>query len=168
MSLPQSSGSLSPDTSTMPPPPTTFKPMELQRPQDRVWPWPAFEVQEIRLIPASPQQAPYDTVNMILTNATGKEIFVWAPSWESAEVQALQPFGSAIHMPEVPSSWKGDVWDAGRQNVTLAPGNTCLCWIVLIRPDGEDLSERLKKENTGTLIFPVNIEGNLYEVPIKI
>jgi hypothetical protein len=146
--------------------------MELQRvrkgPQDRVWPWPVFSVREIRLVLAAPEHSGYDTVSMILTNDSGKEILLWSPAWESAEVEALRPFGSAIHLPEGPSGWEGDVWDTGREKVTLAPGHSCLCWIVLVRPGGDDLAERLKKENTGTLIFPVHIEGNLYEVPIKL
>lgn len=135
----------------------------------RTWPWPVFTVQEIRpdLAPSDTSHD-YDKVRMVLTNATGKELAIWTPVWESAEVHARRPFASEIQLPNGPLGWKSDIWYNGAQCITLPAGRTFMCWIGLLEPSGDGIKQRLKKETTGTAVFPVKIEGRLYEVPIRL
>jgi hypothetical protein len=128
-----------------------------------------FTVQDINADLSSDPKLNYkDKVRLVLTNATGKELNVWTPIWESKEVLAQYPFGSNLYLSG-PSGWKVNAWDGdGRQCITLPAGGTFMCWIGLLEPIGEGIRQRLKNANTGTAIFPVKIDGELYEVPIKL
>lgn len=136
---------------------------------NRTWPWDVFTIQEKYADLSSDVHVSHkDKIRIVLTNATGKELNVWTPIWESAEVQAQYPFGSKLHLYGE-AGWKvRGSWDDGHPCIVLAPSQTFMCWIGLLEPSGEGIIQRLKKENTGTAIFPVKIEGKLYDVPIRL
>jgi hypothetical protein len=133
------------------------------------WPWDVFTVQEKYAdLSSDPNVSHKDKVRLVLTNATGKELNIWTPIWESAEVHAQHPFGSRLHKYG-PAGWKvKGSWDEGHSCITLAAGESFMCWIGLLEPSGEGIIQRLKKESTGTAIFPVKIEGKLYHVPVNL
>ena len=132
--------------------------------QKRTWPWPVFTKQDIRPV----FEGGRNRIQMILSNETGKELSVWTPLWQSTEVLASPPFASAIHLTNGPHGWKSDMWGAGNQCVILPVAQAFMCWIDVLEPSGDGIIQRLKKETTGLAIFPVKIEGKMYEVPVKL
>jgi hypothetical protein len=116
-------------------------------------------------------------VRVTLTNAIGKEIGVWTPLWESDEVQSQDiPPGSNFRL-EGPRGWRIGDWikdgttgkDKGYECLKVKPGFTVECWIGLLPPSGQSISERMAKGiPIGIAFFPVKIDGKLYEEPFEI
>ena len=128
-----------------------------------------FTVQEIKVdLAVDPKIIYKNKLIIVLTNQTGREVHVWTPIWESKDVFAQQPFASKLRKEQVSTGgWKSGQWEDEEQCITLPAGQTVMCWIGLNEPPGDGLKERIKKQTTGTAIFPVKIDGKLYDAPIK-
>jgi hypothetical protein len=146
----------------------------------RQYPGTVFTIQKLiaePTVPASNQEIKYrNKVRIVLSNTTGKSIQARTPLWESKDV-VLQgpPMGSRFRIAG-PRGWSvGDRLkdDKGKPRefgcVELHAHDTVDCYIGFLPPSGESLERRVQKgSRLGQAIFPVKIEGALYEVPIDL
>ncbi|MGD1072361.1 MAG: hypothetical protein ABSB15_19730 [Bryobacteraceae bacterium] len=123
-----------------------------------------------------------ERVSIILTNKTSWPIEVWTPVWRSTDVQLsvmpgyerpklqLEAFGPpSSHTPGLRSGgWRNNKWGEQVQCLDVKPGETFLCWLGFAEPSGEGVQLRLNARNTGIALFPVKINGELYEEPVKL
>jgi hypothetical protein len=102
-------------------------------------------------------------VNFVMTNG-GDDIEIWTPLWESKEGVLYQsPLASAL-FPEGPKGHLADDWlnqHEGLSCIKLKTGQSFKGWIGLMPSHGEGLQVRVDKHTTGTLIFPIKLEGRL-------
>lgn len=127
-----------------------------------------FTVQDIKLdLAVDPNIIYKNKLIIVLTNQTGRDVQVWTPIWESKDVFYQQPFASKLRKEKVGGGWKSGQWQEEEQCTMLQSGQTVICWIGLNEPPGEGLKRRIEKQTTGTAIFPVKIDGKLYDAPIK-
>jgi hypothetical protein len=89
--------------------------------------------------------------------------------WQSLEVQCQLPFGSFLRQEGL-KGWKADDWvPQEEESLSVPVGVTFSCWIGLLPPIGESIERRLRTHTSiGTAIFPVKIDGKLYEVPVNL
>lgn len=137
---------------------------DLQRYASKVSPRQYLIFQKSRYVPSAPESG--DTyrnkVDVILTNGP-KEIEIWTSLWESEYGVACQvPLASAV-FPEGPKGYLANDYDPpkGAPCVKLRPGQSFKIWIGLLPPRIGDLNTLLDKRQTGTLIFPIKMEGKL-------
>lgn len=119
-----------------------------------------------------------DKVRIILTNATGKDIQVWTPLWEAAAIQSQSsPPGARFRLEVGQHEWKRGNWvkdnngkDQEWSSLELEARLSTECWIGLRPPvGGQSIAECVRTSTLlGTAIFPVKIDGKLYEVSIKL
>jgi hypothetical protein len=108
-------------------------------------------------------------IRMILTNHLDRDVCVWTPLWDSTEVHAEgSPPGSTIQLAK--KGWEFDEWEEPEKIcVTLPIGHSFRTYIALLPTTGRSISERVRTGDwIGTALFPVKIDGKLYEVPIEI
>jgi len=138
--------------------------------QERHYPRNVFTIQRVIAEPpsASPTVVYKDKLRVILTNHLDREVQVWTPLWQSPDVHPQSPFGSLLRL-EGPKGWKFDDWKDEVVCCTLPIGFTFSCWIGLLPPTGKSIERRVQTQTqVGTAIFPVKIDGKLYEVPIEL
>ena len=117
-----------------------------------------------RIAPASHK----DKVRIILTNTLDRDVAVWTPVWKPDEVHLQMPHASKLRL-EGPKGWKAEDWGQEQQCVVLLMGQTLNCWIGLLAPVGSSIGRRLQTgEQIGTAIFPVKIDQQIYDVPVKL
>ncbi len=107
-----------------------------------------------------------DKVRFIMT--TSRDLDIWTPLWESSDVAHQSPLTVTLYK-EGPKGRLANDWESqGQHCLRLLAGASFAGWIGLLQPSGEGLAVRVNKGTTGTLQFPVKIEGKLtYErVPI--
>jgi len=142
--------------------------------KSREWPWAVFTVQKVTAdAPSSDSKITYkNKLRMVLTNATGKNIYVWTPLWDSPEVlQDGVPLGARFRLEASHGQWVQDESGKAKEYecLDLRPNATVDCYIGLLPPSGQSIERRLQTRTPiGTATFPVKIEGKLYEVPIKL
>ena len=138
--------------------------------QDRHYPRNVFTTQRVIAEPpsTSPTVSHKDKIRVILTNHLDREVQVWTPLWRSSDVHPQYPFGSLLRL-EGPQGWKADDWKDEVACCMLPIGTTFSCWIGLLPPIGKSIERRVQTHApVGTAIFPVKIDGKLYEVPIDL
>ncbi|MFZ0960996.1 MAG: hypothetical protein WAO35_08820 [Terriglobia bacterium] len=141
----------------------------------RRYPWNVFTVQKVTADPptSDPNITYKNKLRIVLTNASGKDIQVWTPLWESTEVHPQgYPLGSRFRLegPKV-GEWVKDENGKNKEYacLDLKINSTVDCYIGLIPPLGQSIERRLQTRTPiGTAIFPVKIDGKLYEVPINL
>ncbi len=116
-----------------------------------------------------------DKIRIVLTNTAQRDLHVWIPLWESAEVFVQYPFGSRFRL-EGPTGWRNNDWPKDASGKFLE--YSCLevkvgvsfdCYIGLLPPVGNSIEERLRiRTPVGRAIFPLRIEGKLYEESIDV
>lgn len=136
--------------------------------QDRLFPRTVLTIQDVSV--DEPTDNPgiiyKDKIRVILTNHLDRDIEVWTPVWRSSEVQLQMPWCSKLQV-EGPNGWKAKDWGEEHQCANLPIGRTFRCWIGLKPPVGASIKRRLQmRMPIGTAVFPVKINGQLYEVPI--
>ena len=138
---------------------------------DRRFPRNVFTVQRVTADPPSISPGVFykDKIRVILTNHLDRGVSVWAPMWQSLEVQCQHPMGSRFRLEGL-KGWKADDWvPEEEESLSVPVGVTFSCWIGLLPPIGESIERRLQTHTSiGTAIFPVKIDGKLYEVPINL
>jgi hypothetical protein len=119
---------------------------------------------------SSPHASYKDKIRIILTNTTGREMHVWAPVWESKEVHVQTPFAAKLQLESTVQGggWKVGAWFDEQQCIIVPPGQTFMSWIGLLPPIGDGLQRRIENRTTGTAVFPIKVDGSLYEVPIRL
>ncbi len=141
----------------------------------RTWPYGnVFTIQAVTT-EHSPTATYRDKLRVTLTNTVGRDLHVWIPLWESAEVVPQQPFGSRFRL-EGSAGWRNKDWvkDASGNFaeyscLEVKAGFTCDCFIGLLPPTGKSLEERRRTNAPiGTAVFPVRIDGKLYDVPVDL
>ena len=85
---------------------------------------------------------------------------MWAPLWESTEVQCQYPLGTMLQLEGL-KGFENDDWGEEVTCLKLFPGRTFRAWIGLMQPVGESIGRRLQDKKNGTLIFPIKVEGKL-------
>jgi hypothetical protein len=143
---------------------------EIEKTKLRQFPRLVFTLQ--RVISEGPATSPTvflkNKVRMILTNHLDRDVCVWTPLWDSSEVHAEgSPPGSTIQLAK--SGWEFDEWEDEKTCVTVPIGRSFRCYIALHPTVGQSIAERIRTNAwLGTALFPVKIDGKLYEVPIEI
>ena len=107
-----------------------------------------------------------DKVRFTVKNG-GSEAEVWSPLWESPDVVAQTPFGAKLQKEGPKGHLAGD-WESETLCVSLKPGQVFTGWIGLLQSHGQGLAVRTQQGNTGTLIFPLKIQGKLTYERIQI
>lgn len=139
---------------------------ELEKAKLRSYPHPIFTVEKV--IPEGPATSPQvflkNKIRIILTNHFDREVSVWTPLWESPDVSAEgSPPGSTIQLAK--SGWQFDEWEEEKTCITVPVGRSFRSYIALLPTIGESIYRRFEtKVPLGTLVFPVKIDGKLYEV----
>ena len=141
----------------------------------KTWPWTVFTIQNVSAdLPATDPKITYkNKIRIVLTNSSGRDIEVWTPLWESVEVLSqTHPVGSRYRLKGPDGNWVKD--EATGKNkeyecLLLQSGATADCYIGPLPPSGKSIGERIRTNAPiGTALFPVKIEGKLYEVPINL
>jgi len=139
---------------------------------ERHFPRHVFTVQEVSADPPMTDPGIFykDKIRVILTNHLDTEVFVWTPMWQASasEVSCQHPLGSLLQL-EGQKGWRARHWKEEEvESAKIPVGATFRCWIGLVPPIGQSIHRRLQTRTPiGTAIFPVKINGKLYEVPIN-
>lgn len=137
----------------------------------RRYPRQVFTIQRVKADPPSVDPNVYlkNKVRMILTNHLDRDVCVWTPLWQSHDVRPDgSPPGSRIQL-EGAKGWESDDWGAEEICTTVPIGRTFACYIALLPTSGESIERRLQtRRGLGYALFPVKIDGILYEVSVDI
>ena len=137
----------------------------------RRYPRQVFTIQRVKADPPSIHPNVYlkNKVRMILTNHLDRDVCVWTPLWQSDGVHPDgSPPGSRLQL-EGPKGWEADDWGAEEICTSVPIGRTFTCYIALLPTSGESIERRLQtRRGLGYALFPVKIDGMLYEVPVDI
>lgn len=138
---------------------------ELEKAKLRTYPLPLFTVEQVK--PEGPATSSTvslkNKVRIILTNHSDKNICVWTPLWESPDVHADgSPPGSTIQLAK--REWQFDEWEDEKICVTVPIGRSFRSYVALLPTVEASIYRRYEtKIALGTLVFPVKIDGKLYE-----
>jgi hypothetical protein len=137
----------------------------------RRYPRQVFTIQRVKADPPSVHPNVYlkNKVRVILTNHLDRDVCVWTPLWQSHDVHPDgSPPGSRIQL-EGPKGWESEDWATEEISATVPIGRTFACYIALLPTTGESIERRVQAgRGLGYAIFPVKIDGTLYEVPVGI
>ncbi len=144
-----------------------------QQPQNtgRRYPRQVFTIQRVKAEPPSVHPNVYlkNKVRMILTNHLDRDVCVWTPLWQSHDVRPDGSPPSSRMQLEGPKGWQSDDWGGEETCATVAIGRTFACYIALLPTSGESIERRVQAgRGLGYALFPVKIDGILYEVPVGI
>jgi hypothetical protein len=143
---------------------------EISKAKSRNYPRQVFTVQKIW--PEGPSTSPTvvlkNKVRLILTNHIDRDVCVWTPLWESTDVHAEgSPPGSTVQLAK--RDWEFDEWGEEKICVTVPVGRSFQTYVALRPAIGRSIYERIRTGDwIGTALFPVKIDGKLYEIPIEI
>ena len=147
-----------------------LSPLTVEQVLARNYPRHVLTVQEVSADDPATDPGIYykDKIRVILTNHLDRDVFVWTPMWQPSEVQCQYPLGSLLQV-EGPKGWKLQDWGNETESAKVPMGVTFRCWIGLVPPTGQSIKRRLQTRTpVGTAIFPVKIDGKLYEIPISV
>lgn len=139
---------------------------ELEKAKLRAYPRPVLTVE--RVFPEGPATSPTvllkNKIRIILTNHSDRDVCVWTPLWESSDVRADgNPPGSTLQLAK--RQWEFDEWENENTCITVPIGHSFRSYIALLPTVGESIYHRFEtKIPLGTLVFPVKIDGKLYEI----
>jgi hypothetical protein len=145
-----------------------------------------FKIQRMRANPVStdPNIVFKNKLRFDLTNITGKEIYVWMPLWDSGLVPSqADPTGSRLLLERTEGSWQKGEWVQYKDRwtdppkmknlegccVKLRPNFTFESYIGLNPHALESVDGLLKRQGDkgiGTILFPVKIDGRIYEIKV--
>jgi len=137
----------------------------------REYPWAMFTIQDVYIEPqpTAPDDMYRTKLLAVLTNATGKTLEAWSPTWESQDVQPQYPLRSVLQLEDRGGGgWQKQCWGDEQQCLSVLAGETFKCWIGLMPPVGEGFVRRIDQKTTGELIFQVKMESKLYEVKVSL
>jgi hypothetical protein len=125
----------------------------------------------IALVEARPEPEPKDIsrlkyprkLSVLLRNDTGSRIVVSAPDWISGRstVPFHPPFWSIVQNEnKAVGGWSRDKWVGEQSTITVEPGDVFRARLGLNhRFSPEDLRLRLNTQRVGTLVLPVESDG---------
>jgi len=107
-----------------------------------------------------------NSVQVILTNHSGRKLAVWSPLWENStgEVLAYSPVASEIYRPLLGYPRREgelEAWGEPSQSFEVDVNQTICCQVALLEPSGEGIKRRLETRRTGTLVLPIKTESRL-------
>jgi hypothetical protein len=116
-----------------------------------------------------PAEPPYlDRVALVLINQRDVEIEVGMPVWESEGVYAKIPLPPSLQL-EGPYGRRENDWVSHWERCLVIQSQQAFKVTVDFRiPFGDGMDIRLKRETTGTLVFPLRIQDKLVQERISI
>jgi hypothetical protein len=109
-------------------------------------------------------------LRIVLRNDSGKYIIAGSPTWDSQigdmPARPLSPHKWQI---EGPRGWMNDDWSGEQTEVPVAPGKVIRTWTGLQHTvDQGDFRRRHEIKKIGTLVVPLQVEGQRIEQRIRI
>jgi len=136
-----------------------------------------FKVERMKADPVStdPNIVFKNKLRMDITNASGREIHLWIPLWESSLVPSqIDPQGSRLWVERSQGSWRAGQWIQHKDGsnieyccIKLREEATFETYVGLNPPAHESVEGLLGRHSTiGTILFPVKIDGKMYEISV--